>query len=271
MATSSLEICNIALLKIGADSITALSDANKRARLCTLLYDFMRKKLLRAHPWNFAIKRSFLQKVTDTSTSVNDGTDIFTSAAALNSVTGDTATVTLTSGTIPSGISEDSTYYIIKTGTSAFKLAETQASALADTAIDITANGVFNISLNIGAPFGYSQKFTLPTDYIRAVKEEDKNREWKKEGSFILSNDSDFNLEYIYNVTDTTTFDPSFDELLAHLIAIELAFPLNQSQTLKDRLLDEWKNFSLKDARSFDAQEGTPDDLETNLWLNSRL
>ncbi len=55
--TSELDICNSALAKLGAEKIQSLTDQNKRARLCNQQYKPNRDKLLRMHPWNFAIKR----------------------------------------------------------------------------------------------------------------------------------------------------------------------------------------------------------------------
>lgn len=57
MATSKVQICNSALIKIGAARINSLEDENKAAKICKEQYDKLRKKLLRAHPWNFAIRR----------------------------------------------------------------------------------------------------------------------------------------------------------------------------------------------------------------------
>lgn len=57
MASSEVSICNSALLKIGAERITALSDSNKRAIACNEQYSKCRDEVLEAHPWNFAIKR----------------------------------------------------------------------------------------------------------------------------------------------------------------------------------------------------------------------
>ncbi len=55
--TSELDICNSALAKLGAEKIQSLTGQNKRARLCNQQYKPNRDKLLRMHPWNFAIKR----------------------------------------------------------------------------------------------------------------------------------------------------------------------------------------------------------------------
>lgn len=66
MASSPVEICNSALLKLGAERINALSENNKRARLCNERFDALRKEVLRAHPWNFAIRRANLARLSTT-------------------------------------------------------------------------------------------------------------------------------------------------------------------------------------------------------------
>jgi hypothetical protein len=57
MATSEISICNSALLKIGSERITSLTENNKRAILANEQYPKLRDEVLRAHPWNFAIRR----------------------------------------------------------------------------------------------------------------------------------------------------------------------------------------------------------------------
>lgn len=66
MAQSEVQICNIALLKLGVDAITSLSDNTKPARACNLLYPIARDDLLRSHLWNFAITRVALGQLTTT-------------------------------------------------------------------------------------------------------------------------------------------------------------------------------------------------------------
>jgi len=63
---SEVDICNFALTKIGEDTIISLTEASKAARLCNLFYADTRDSLLRSHPWNFAIKRVELAKLTTT-------------------------------------------------------------------------------------------------------------------------------------------------------------------------------------------------------------
>jgi hypothetical protein len=58
--TSVVDICNIALQKLGASRIVSLTQDTDNARECNLLYEQARDSELRAHPWNFAIKRAQL-------------------------------------------------------------------------------------------------------------------------------------------------------------------------------------------------------------------
>lgn len=58
---SVVDICNAALDKLGEyGPITSLDDGNKAANLCKRNWDLVRDKVLRDHPWNFAVKRAIL-------------------------------------------------------------------------------------------------------------------------------------------------------------------------------------------------------------------
>ena len=57
---SEVDIANRALQKLGAESIVSLTQDSENARACNLCYEPIRDAELRAHPWNFAIKRASL-------------------------------------------------------------------------------------------------------------------------------------------------------------------------------------------------------------------
>lgn len=58
MASSVVQICNMALAKIGSESfITSLSDDTKAARHLSIFYEPIRDSLLRSHLWRFARKQ----------------------------------------------------------------------------------------------------------------------------------------------------------------------------------------------------------------------
>lgn len=58
--TSEIEICNLALTRIGTGTIVSFEQNAKAASLCNLHYPRSRNACLRAHPWNFAIKKANL-------------------------------------------------------------------------------------------------------------------------------------------------------------------------------------------------------------------
>ena len=65
MATE-VSICSNALRKLGDDPITSLTEDTERARLCNAFYNTARDSLLRSHPWNFAITRASLTRLSST-------------------------------------------------------------------------------------------------------------------------------------------------------------------------------------------------------------
>jgi hypothetical protein len=66
-ATSETEVCNLALTRIGHNQITDISsDTSKAGDLCRLHFPRTRDAVLRAHPWNFAVRRAALAASTTT-------------------------------------------------------------------------------------------------------------------------------------------------------------------------------------------------------------
>jgi len=64
---SKTGICNLALKRIGANAVTSIdTDDSNEARILVYLYDFVRRALLRSHPWNFAGKRQALSRLSTT-------------------------------------------------------------------------------------------------------------------------------------------------------------------------------------------------------------
>lgn len=55
---SEVDICNMALLKLGATPrIGSLTEGTENARACNTFYPHVRDAVLRTHPWNCAIER----------------------------------------------------------------------------------------------------------------------------------------------------------------------------------------------------------------------
>lgn len=58
--TSSVSICSNALVMLGGAPFSSFDEQNPRVRAAAVLYPSVRDDVLRAHPWNCAIKRDLL-------------------------------------------------------------------------------------------------------------------------------------------------------------------------------------------------------------------
>lgn len=119
---------------------------------------------------------------------------------------------------------------------------------------------------------GFEHKFALPSDVLRVLSiNEDSSIEWAIEGEYLHTDESSVKIKYIKQVTDTTIWSASFDEVLALRIAAEICYSLKKDASQTDTLWKLYKS-QLAQARSFDAQEGYKEiGVESDQWLNSRL
>lgn len=210
--TAEVDICNLALTRLGHSQISALDEGTKASDLCTLHYPIARDAVLRAHPWNFAIARANL---------------------AL-------------SGTTPNH--EYSYQHALPSGPSpAYCLKVLRTSWEAS---GFSGAAVYGFAGLVG---GY--EWPLP---------------YRIEGRYLLSNETAVSIEYIGRVTDPNQFDALFTDLLAQRLAGEVALPLTDTASVAKQMWDIYAA-KLAEARSSDAQEGTPRAVvDLSPWLIAR-
>ena len=63
---SVVDICNNALIDLGASAISSLTEDSKAARLCNQRFDSIRDTVFRFHPWNCLVNRASLAADTAT-------------------------------------------------------------------------------------------------------------------------------------------------------------------------------------------------------------
>lgn len=123
--------------------------------------------------------------------------------------------------------------------------------------------------------FDYQYQFTLPSDCIRVLRPATAELDWQVEGRKILTNyGSDYtvssgtpslNLRYIADITDSTMFDPSFYNVVAAALALDLVEKLTQSNQKKQLLMQDYSD-AVKMARRMDAFESGPEDAADDYW-----
>jgi len=120
--------------------------------------------------------------------------------------------------------------------------------------------------------WGHAYQYAWPADALRilAVNGDARGLEWRVEGRRVLADAGPpLDVLYIRDEADAAVFDAQFREALAHLLAIELAEPITQSNT-KKQILEGERDRILAAATRSDALESTPRDLPEDSWLAVR-
>lgn len=65
---SKVEICNLALARVGANRITSLTDNLEEARLCNLMYPTIADEVMAEGPWSRTLARASLAATSNTPT-----------------------------------------------------------------------------------------------------------------------------------------------------------------------------------------------------------
>ena len=184
--TSKVSVCNLALDLLSAGVVRDIDNpSSPTEEFLSRWYDQCRKKLLREHAWNFAIKRASLAA----------------------------------SSTTPA--------------------------------------------------FGYAKQYPLPADFVRLLYIEGDNgvpmnyEDYQVEGGSVLTSGSSgtVNLVYIFDAKSVPTFDPIFIQLLAHEIALAVAYKSTESNTNVQRISEIRKSLSAL-AKAVDGQERPPIRIE---------
>lgn len=218
---TQLEICNLALDKLGEPPITAINASTPAAQACTRLYQPTLDRLVRKYRWNFARKSVVLDAVWVTATSVflESANVIRVNKTAHGLAVGQR--VLLDTSDYP-----DANGHFITTEVSA-------------NHFHVSAPGAANITSALGkyhvAPqhtWGY--KIALPGDCLalRTVEGYEVGRPhqfYVLEGRNIFCNMEEIEVTYTEQQTggtDEANFDTVFNDLFATLMAAELAMPV---------------------------------------------
>jgi len=266
MATDSVALCNEALLMLGSKTITALADATDRARLCNQFYNLARQTVLRSHPWNFALKRSRLSTYpagTLTPGALSGNGVTFTASSSVF-IAGDVGSLLVGEASGNTGIARIVGYTSGTVVTADIETAFTSVAAIA------------NRSWRIAPGWQWAYRYSKPSDYLRVWSAEGAGTalrwSWflrqsmiegsdpiKIEGQYLLSDyGPTLDILYVADITDTTKWEPLFEQALATFLAHKLAYGITGKEQTSREFFQLYK-MHLAEARSIDGQEGTPD------------
>lgn len=123
--------------------------------------------------------------------------------------------------------------------------------------------------------WGYEFLYALPSDCLRVLNVEGEpdsfTDPYKIEGRYIATDAAaPLNIRYIAQVTDPAQWSPLFVDALVTRMAAEGAFHFTGSTAREAQLTERYKEV-VANARRYDAQEGTPESIVANDWLDSRI
>lgn len=272
MAQSQLEAANGALFKLGARTVLtsiSTSGTTQEERACANRIEICKRAVLRMHPWNYATKRDTIipfqnvavSNVTWVSSNLIEVTHSATDYDAGNHVT----LVGIEGAIEANGVWKVASV----SSTTVTRLTTTGMEESTDLSTYSTSTTDY---IRRSPAFGFSYLYALPTNCQRVLKINDSvaSPSWVVEGGFILSNDSELEIQYIDDVTDYTLMDPLAFECLSIYLAWDLALELGRDMTVKDRLWEDLKA-ALSKARFADATEDSMKSLQASDWTGSRL
>ena len=119
-------------------------------------------------------------------------------------------------------------------------------------------------------------KFTLPTDPyclrildVRTVTG-DIYLDFAIQGRELYTEESTVDITYVQRVEDPTQFDALFYQALVFRLAWKMAYPVTRSSATMS-LMGQMYDAVVRDARTVDSQEGTPEVIETDTLTDVRL
>jgi hypothetical protein len=218
MASTETNVCNLALIKMGQETIDSIDGTDALEVKCGLLFDQARDELLVNGPeggWRFA--RMTYHGIDDHNVTVSsiaqNLTDItITTSSAHSLVVGDMVELDGDTG-------YDGEYDVTAVG--------------ATTTFDVTATYV---ATGTGTAHWrsdeYTYRYAIPTSKaVLAVKVGGTEiTDWVEQGSWILTNEESSEVDMVITkaVTDVTLFPDHFVKVLVLKLALELTYNINQ-------------------------------------------
>jgi len=265
MAASDVIICNRALQHLGEEPIVALSDANKRAEKCNLIYASVRDSLMSMHPWKFALKRVQRELNSNTRFTLLRTDGGWTASASGTNEYYLPPSNPLSFKQSPDDVYEDDTAMTLGTIGSlsagewvfgnndslAFPTIYVRLSDNTDPDTKFAADEDYLEATYDTPAFQWERAFPQPADSKRIWEIIDRSQslvppKWDLEGEIILTNETQINMRYTPQFTDTTKFDILYENTLIFEIAGSLAIILPNKRTMKaDMVLQSEKALSL--------------------------
>lgn len=118
--------------------------------------------------------------------------------------------------------------------------------------------------------FGWSNSYQLPNDCLRVIRMEDPKMDFVVENGLLLCNNGTAKILYIKKIEDPTEIEPLVRKVFYLAMAVEMSYTLTGTNTALEVLGGRLEQ-AYRDARSKDAQTGTPMFTDQSNWIQARI
>ena len=304
---AKVDIGNRALQMCGSPAFGRITDFDtddtQAAAAVRAAYDATRKKELRRNYWSFALRRKFIRATQADDKVLTPATYSAATTYAINQLvvysgqtyrsrvstnlanTPSTAVAyweVMSTPLIASEWDDGLTYYrheLVFVSTDFF-LSLTNSPDVGTTPVDGSEWKQITGGTSVTTPYytpldGRTYAYVLPDDFLRAAPYDPRypqiTPDWLYENRQILTDDAGpLSIRYVRDEEDVTRFDVSFNEALAASIALEIVEELTQSNK-KMANIGALYTRAVEDARTINAIESGPQELDEDDWITVRL
>lgn len=128
--------------------------------------------------------------------------------------------------------------------------------------------------------FGFTYRFTVPEDMLQLVgvyDSQESNRNYtaseavyKREGAYIMADDSPLKIIYVKRVTDPGQYSPEFVKYFSYLLATTIFYDLTKGAERYNALV-QGREQAAKQAKFKGAIQNTPEVIVASQWIDSRF
>jgi hypothetical protein len=266
MASTDVQIVNLALTRLGAKHITSLLDGSRNATLANAIYTLIQDDVLRAQAWKFATRRADLDEYHPnvlTITGITQANPGVVSYTGTDPVNGDEYKIESVVGMTEVN---DTVFVVdgVDGALGTFQLLDTDTSGY--TAYSSGGTATEQVPHSDEWEYAYD----LPTDCLRVLWiNDDEDVEFEQTEKGLLCNEEDVGIKYIKRVTTVSLYDSTFVSAFAWRLAAELAVAITGSE--KKRESSEKKYYiELDRATVLDAKESKEDYPEYTRYKDAR-
>jgi len=273
MASNDYEIVNLALVRLGATRITSLSDGTKNANEANAIYTLIRDEILRDHPWSFATRYQWLNGVVEnvlTVTGITKANPGVVTYTGTDPEDGDLYEADSIVGMTEIEDGDEVVITSLDTGANTFELYDTNGDKINTTSyVAVGTGGTFTQVLPQTDTWSYI--YTLPDRCLKVLEiNDDTDEDFEVvEDRYLLCNSDECRCRFIDQVTTVSEYDPTFVNLFAWRLAMELCIPIT-GDTQKATYASQMYNYWNAKSKAIDASEGREQSPIDKRYINAR-